>query len=241
MPGGDERFTEQGFDTLDDHAAAHLGRGRRPERHRVVRVGPVHHGAGHQDHPADPAGRRRGQHGLRGPHVDARRPGLGVRRLSTSVCTSTSTPVSPPAPGRGRRPAARLPRRRRPGGHRSRSPGGAGDAASRSARAWPSPRAAGDRHHRAAPGGLGQSGGRGRLSGRLGAAGGSVGGSAGDSARRSAPGTSPRPARLPGPVRGPGSVRLRRTWACAVLNVCRSRDNVAGVTLPSCLRGRGDG
>src|SRR5262249_62425292 len=37
-----------------------------------------------------------------------------------------------------------------------------------------------------------------------------------------------------------GAVRPWRTWACAVLKVCRSRDNVADVILPSCLRGAED-
>ena len=62
-----------------DHAAVLVGPERRVlgQRHGVVGPGPVDHRAGDQHDPADPAGRRGGQHGLRAADVE-RPPGLLV-------------------------------------------------------------------------------------------------------------------------------------------------------------------
>ena len=95
-----------------DHAAVLVGAERRVlgQRHRVVRAGAVDHRAGHQHDPADPAGRRRGQHGLRAADVErAPRPGVGLGgQVQVGVHDHVDArPAARPAPGRGRRRPAR--------------------------------------------------------------------------------------------------------------------------------------
>ena len=176
------------------------------QRHRVVRAGPVHHRAGDQDHPANPAGRRRGQHGLRAAHVE-RAPGpvVGVRR---QVHVGVHQHVHAGQPARQRRVA-----------DVDHPPGDADDVtpvvvdgdhpADRRRRGQPERQRmaepagrAGDRDDRAAPGGLGPPRPPGRQARPAARPAARRAARPAAGAPRSAPRASRLPARLPRPVRG---------------------------------------